>query len=88
MSRPDCAGRVLPGPGGTRECCGYRDDGEGAPCYSLAEPFRPPRPPVDVEVPHPLLIRAARYFDAVRLALDAGATVDQAIDAAREAVRD
>ena len=60
---------------------------ERAPCYALAEPFRPP-PPVDVNAPHPLMVRAARFFDVVRLALDAGATTDQAIAAARGAVRD
>ena len=80
---PRCADSPSPG-GGPRVCCGFGH--EGAPCYLHAEPF-PPLHPVDVNAPHPFIARAARYFDAVGRALDAGATVDQAIAAAREAVR-
>ena len=38
--------------------------------------------------PHPMRLRAADFFAAIHDALQAGATTDQAIAAAREAVRD
>ena len=90
MSRPDCAGRVPigAGPRARPVCCGFRDHGGGAPCYLRAEPF-PPLPLVDLNRPHPFYERAARFFDTIAAALREGATVDQAIAAARrETARD
>lgn len=78
IPHPRCAGRVRPGAApGRPECCGARA-ASFAPCYPRTHGA--PRHP-----PHPLMTRAARFLESVRIALAAGATTAHAIQLARDA---